>query len=312
MPRQMRIEYAGAIYHVISRGDQREPIFLDEGDRHDFLKTLGEACAKTGFEVHAYCLMRNHFHLVVETPGGNLVAGMRRLLSTYSNRFNHRHELCGHLFSGRYKALVVDGSGDGYLRTACDYTHLNPARAKLLPPESRLLEYPWSSFGGYLSEPRHRPEWLRVERLLGEHGIGRDTEAGRREFERRMEARRAGEGEADQWKGMRRGWSLGSEAFKRRLMERLHGQLGPNHAGGMRRQANQARADGIIAAELERLRWKPAKLSRRPKCDPGKLALAARLRRETTLTIQEIADRLQMGSRKSVAPKLHVWRKANE
>lgn len=312
MPRLMRIEYPGAMYHVLSRGDQREPVFLDEGDRHDFLKTLAEACGKTGFEVHAYCLMKNHFHLVVETPEGNLAAGMRWLLSTYSNRFNHRHERCGHLFSGRYKALVVEGSGDGYLRTVCDYTHLNPARAKLLAPESRLLEYPWSSFGGYLTEPRYRPGWLRVERLLGEHGIEQDTEAGRREFERRMEARRAGEGEAEQWKGMRRGWCLGSEPFKRGLLERLHGQLGPNHAGEMRREANQARAEGIIDAELKRLRWKAADVSRRAKSDPGKLALAARLRRETTMTIQEIADRLQMGSRKSIAPKLHAWRKANE
>ena len=312
MPRQMRIEYPGAIYHVLSRGDQREPIFLDEGDQHDFLKTLAEACGKTGFEVHAYCLMKNHFHLVVETPEGNLAAGMRWLLSTYSNRFNHRHGRGGHLCGGRYKALVVEGSGDGYLRTVCDYTHLNPARAKLLAPESRLLEYPWSSFAGYLTEPRYRPKWLRVERLLGEHGIEKDTEAGRREFERRMEARRAGEGDADQWKGMRRGWCLGSEPFKRGLLERLHGQLGPNHAGEMRRQTNQARAEGIIAAELKRLRWKEGDLGRRAKSDPGKLALAACLRRETTMTIQEIADCLHMGSRKSLAPKLHAWRKANE
>src|SRR5580700_3493669 len=96
MPRQMRVEYAGAIYHVMSRGDRREAIFLDEGDRHNFLKTLAEACAKTGFAIHAYCLMKNHFHLVLETPEANLVAGMRWLLSTYSNRFNHRHQLCGH------------------------------------------------------------------------------------------------------------------------------------------------------------------------------------------------------------------------
>jgi hypothetical protein len=227
--------------------------------------------------------MPNHFHLVVETPQGNLAAGMGWLLSTYSNRFNHRHERCGHLFSGRYKALVVEGSGDGYLRTVCDYTHLNPARARLLAPDSRLLEYPWSSYGGYLTEPRYRPKWLRVGRLLGEHGIGRDTEAGRREFERRREARRASEGDGEQWKGMRRGWCLGSEPFKRGLLERLHGQLGPNHAGEMRRQANQARAEGILAAEMKRLRWKAADLTRRAKSDPGKLALAALLRRETTM-----------------------------
>ena len=83
MPRKIRIEYPGAIYHVMSRGDRREDIFLDDVDRQDFLKTLAEACQKTGFEVHAYCLMKNHFHLVVETPNANLVAGMRWLLSTY-------------------------------------------------------------------------------------------------------------------------------------------------------------------------------------------------------------------------------------
>ena len=312
MPRLMRIEYPGAIYHVMSRGDQGDPIFCDEGDCQEFLKTLAEACGKTGFAVHAYCLMKNHFHLVVETPEGNLVAGMRWLLSTYSNRFNHRHRRHGHLFSGRYKALVVEGSGDGYLRTACDYTHLNPVRARLLPLESRLLEYPWSSFGGYLTAPRHRPGWLRVERLLGEHGIAQDTAAGRREFERRMEARRAGEGDPEQWKGMRRGWCLGGQEFQRQLLERLHGQLGPDHSGEMRAQAERARAEAIVTEEMKRLRWNEGEWSRRAKSDPHKLALAARLRRETTLTIAQIAERLRMGSRKSVAPKLHAWRKAHE
>jgi REP element-mobilizing transposase RayT len=113
MPHQMSMEYPGAIYHVLGRGDRREPILLDEGEHHDFLKMLEEACGKTGFEVQGYCLRKYHFHLVVETPEGNLAAGMRRLLSSCSNRFNHRHERCGHLFSGRYKALVVEGSGGG-------------------------------------------------------------------------------------------------------------------------------------------------------------------------------------------------------
>ena len=312
MARQLRIEYPGAIYHVMNRGDRKDPIFLDDGDVHDFIKTLAEACQKTGFEVHAYCLMKNHFHLVVETPAGNLVAGMRWLLSTYSNRFNHRHELCGHVFGGRYKALVVEASGSGYLRTVCDYTHLNPARAKVLEPGSRLLEYPWSSFGAYLTEPRHRPKWLRVDRLLGEHGITRDTAGGRREFERRMETRRREEGDPDQWKGMRRGWCVGSQEFKRGLLERLHGHLDSSHAGKMTREANQARAEAIIATELRTLGWKESDLARGAKVNPGKLAMAARLRQETTLTIEQIASRLHMGSRKSVGPKLHMWRKSNE
>jgi REP element-mobilizing transposase RayT len=100
----------------MSRGDRREDIFLDDVDRQDFLKTLAEACQKTGFQVHAYCLMRNHFHLVIETPNANLVAGMAWLLSAYTIRLNHWHKLFGHVFAGRYKAQAVDGSGGGYLR----------------------------------------------------------------------------------------------------------------------------------------------------------------------------------------------------
>ena len=132
MARKLRVQYPGAIYHVMNRGDRREPIFKDDADRHRWVETLGECCEKTDWQVHAYCLMSNHFHLVLETPKANLVAGMKWFLGTYTSRFNRRHKLFGHLFSGRYKSLIVDGSGDGYLRTVCDYVHLNPVRAKLL------------------------------------------------------------------------------------------------------------------------------------------------------------------------------------
>jgi REP element-mobilizing transposase RayT len=117
MPRALRIEHPGAIYHVMNRGDRREPIFRDDLDHKKFLTTLAEACTKTDWQVHAYCLMGNHFHLVVETPNPNLVAGMKWFLGTYTARFNRRHKLFGHLFSGRYKAIVVDGSGNGYARS---------------------------------------------------------------------------------------------------------------------------------------------------------------------------------------------------
>src|SRR5690349_6697709 len=103
----MRLEYAGAIYHLMNRGDRREVIVKDWRDRERFLSTLGEACEKTGWQVHAFCLMSNHFHLVVETPQPNLVKGMSWLLGTYSHRFNRRHQVVGHLFSGRYKSLIV-------------------------------------------------------------------------------------------------------------------------------------------------------------------------------------------------------------
>src|SRR5436309_9688154 len=178
----LRVEYAGAIYHLMSRGDRREQIYYDDVDRQDFLKTLAEACQRTGFEVHAYCLMRNHFHLVVETPGANLVAGMRWLLSNYTLRLNHRRELTGDVFSGRYKALIVEGSGNGYLKTVCDYVHLNPVRAKLLTAKQELSAYPWNSYPLYLQSQSRRPIWLRTDLLMVEHGIPKERTAARHQF----------------------------------------------------------------------------------------------------------------------------------
>ena len=255
MSRKLRIEYPGAMYHVMNRGDQREDIFRDDQDRQKFLSTLGEACAKTEWQVHAFCLMRNHFHLVLETPQPNLVFGMKWLLGVYTKRFNIRHKLCGHLFAGRYKALVVEGSGNGYLRTVCDYVHLNPVRAHLLGTDERLLAYPWSSFGWYLAAPEHRPGWVRVDRLLGEHGIQQDSPAGRQEFERQMEARRLEEADEEEIKALRRGWCLGSEPFRQKMLELMEGKLGENHSGELHRETAEQKANRIIGEELSRLGW---------------------------------------------------------
>jgi len=217
MARKLRIEYPGAIYHAMNRGDHREPIFQDDIDRQRFLETLAQTCAKTDWQIHAWCLMANHFHLVLETPQANLVAGMKWFLGTYTSRFNRRHKLFGHLFSGRYKALIVDGSGHGYLRTVCDYVHLNPVRAKLLTPQQRLTDYVWSSYVHYLKPLR--PAWLRVDRLFGEMRIAQDSQAGRRQFQMLMEKRRD-EDNGPQWKSLRRSWCLGMNSFVRSYWSR--------------------------------------------------------------------------------------------
>ena len=143
------MQYPGAIYHVMNRGDRREAIFHDAADRELFPQTLEEACRKTDWQIHAWCLMTNHFHLVVETPRANLVAGMKWLLGTYTMRYNRRQKEFGHLFSGRYKALIVDGSGNGYLKTVCDYVHLNPVRAGLVRKGQGMEKYRWSSYPLY-------------------------------------------------------------------------------------------------------------------------------------------------------------------
>jgi len=293
------------MYHVMSRGDRREKIFLDDVDRHDFIKTLAEACQKTGWQVHAYCLMTNHYHVVLETPEPNLVAGMAWLQSTYTIRLNHRHRLFGHVFSGRYKAQLVEGSGTGYLKTACDYVHLNPVRARMLDSAERLLSYPWSSYGAYLAAPEHRPGWIRVDRLLGEHGIQIDTAAGRQQFEERMERRRSEETDPEALKALRRGWCLGSGAYKREMLARMEGGLGEHHAGELHEQVAQAKAERIVAEELQRRGWAEQELARRSKSDADKLEIAARLRRETTMSIKSIAARVQLGTSKAANVKLH-------
>jgi len=295
MPRQLRLQYPGAIYHVMNRGDRREPIFGDDADRKRFLETLGEACAKTDWQVHAYCLLENHFHLVLETPNANLVAGMKWLLGTYTSRFNRRHKLFGHLFGGRYKSLVVDGSGNGYLRTVCDYVHLNPVRAKLLNPEQKLSEYVWNSYVFYLKTPGQRPSWLRVDRLLGEMHIPKDSPAGRKQLELSMEQRRAQETGQD-WNDLRRGWYLGEEKFRQELLEQARSGLRPNHDRGQRWESAVGKAESIVQGELRKMGWPEETLSRRPKGDTGKLRIARRLRRETTMTLAWIAKRLAMGT----------------
>jgi putative transposase len=294
MARKLRVEYPGAIYHVLNRGDRREPIFRDDQDRKRFISTLGETCEKAAWQVHANCLMSNHFHLVVETPLGNLVDGMKWFLGTYTSRFNRRHRLSGHLFSGRYKALVVQGS-EGYLRTVCDYVHLNPVRAKLLKPEEPLRAYGWSTYRQYLSARKQRASWLRVDRLFGELGIPKDSVAGRREFEKIMEARRSLD-DPQGLKALRRGWCLGSEEFRLELLEQMEGKMGRHHGGVERQETAEQRASRLLAEELKRRDWDLSELKRRKKSDHTKAEIAQRLRRETTVTWDWIARGLVMGA----------------
>jgi len=296
MARKLRVEYAGAIYHVMNRGDRRELIFMDDADRQRFVETLGEVCAKTGWQVHAYVLMPNHFHWVVETPQPNLVAGMKWLLGTYTSRFNRRHKLFGHLFSGRYKSLIVDGSGSGYLKSVGDYVHLNPARAKLVVADAPLKSFAWSSWPAYLLARSKRPAWLRVDRLLGEWGMPEDSPAGRQRLEQALEERRSAE-EGEEFKPIRRGWCLGEEKFREELLTQMSERMGAEHYGEERAETAEALAELIIAEELKLGRWQEADLKTRPKGDSVKVALAARLRAETTMTVGWIAERLAMGTR---------------
>ena len=254
----------------MSRGDRREAIVGGDADRELWIKTLGEACAKCDWQVHAYCLMSNHFHLVVETPQANLVTGMKWFLGTYTVRFNTRHHLRGHLFAGRYKSLLIDESDDHYLQVACDYVHLNPVRANLIQPEQQLDQYKWSSYPAYLDKGPLRPPWLRTDRLLGEHGLQEDNRVTRLEFSRRVEARRikANNAGADNAE-LRRGWHLGGEAFLSRLLDRLEGKVTENHRARERAETDEAKAERIIQAGLRELVGR-RRIPRAKEVRPGK------------------------------------------
>jgi putative transposase len=151
MARPLRIEFAGALYHVTARGDRRACIYVDDYDRTLWLDILGMVCARFRFTVHAYCLMSNHFHLLVETPHGQLAAGMRQLNGVYSQAFNRRHRLVGHVFQGRYGAVLCEK--EAYLKELARYIVLNPLRARMV---ASLDDWPWSSHGfvmGYHPSP---------------------------------------------------------------------------------------------------------------------------------------------------------------
>jgi putative transposase len=290
MARSLRVEFPGAIYHIISRGDQREAIFLTDQDRHLFLNTLQQAQEKTGWLLHAYCLMSNHFHLALETPEANLVSGMKWFLGVYTQRFNRAHRLNGHLFSGRYKALLVSGKAE-YFQTVCDYIHLNPNRAKLVPPDCPLSDYAWSSYPDYLRT--RRPARLTVERLLLATGFP-DTGKGRRQFQARLEALRGEEG--IQEKSMRRGWFIGTDDERKDLERKFIKKITPSHEAIHRRQDEEKKAEALVLLAMARKGYKERDLDRLKKGHHWKVQTALKIKSQTTISTLWLAQRLKMGT----------------
>jgi hypothetical protein len=201
----------------------------------------------------------------------------------------------------------VDGSGTGYLKTVCDYVHLNPVRAGLVSPEQRLEEYRWSSYPSYLREADGRPRWLCVARLLGEWRIPQDSPAGREHFALELESRRQAETE-DEFKPVRRGWCLGSEQFREELLAQVSEQKGSWHFGPELQESAQDQAERLIGDELKREGLSEQELKERRKGDPLKVSLAMKLRAETTVTVEWIAARLEMGTRGHLTHLLY-WHK---
>ncbi len=171
MARPLRLEFAHALYHVTSRGDRREDIYHDDADRQAWLSVLAQVCKRFNWTVHAYCLMCNHYHLLVETPDANLSAGMRQLNGVYTQLTNRAHRRVGHVFQGRFKAIVVDK--DNYLLELARYVVLNPVRAGMVEDPG---QWPWSSYGAMLA-PGWLPgaDWLATDKLLAYFAPGQQS-----------------------------------------------------------------------------------------------------------------------------------------
>jgi putative transposase len=335
MPRQHRIEYPGATYHVMARGNRRETIFRDDPDCRAFLDRLDKACDRTGWQIRAFVLMNNHYHLVLHTPEGNLVDGMRWLQNAYTRYFNQRHQLWGRLFGDRYKAVLVEESHSfggrvratpDYLATLIDYVHLNPARARIVRPGEKqsLLDYPWSSIAlGYGLAPKKRKKWMDVATGLSLTQC-RDTVAGRREYVERLDQRallEQTEGERENQSTeventLRRGWYWGSQAFGEWLIDKIGAKAVSN-------ADYRASSLGIDHAEIAASRWieagcKELKLDRETELrtpqrgDLRRAAIAWAIWKKTSVSQDWIAEKLGMKSRQNVSQQIRRFEKLME
>ena len=223
MTRPVRIEFSGALYHVTSRGDRREAIYEDDADRERFLEILGEVVRVWNWTCHAFCLMTNHYHLVIETPDGNLSKGMRQLNGVYTQASNRRHGRVGHLFQGRYKAILVDG--DAYLLELTRYVVLNPVRAGMVRHPGEWL---WSSYQAMTGQSKALP-WMATDGLLAQFSTNR-TEA----VDRYIQFVGDGIQKESIWKDLNRQIFLGDDGFVAR-MQAMHENL-PDTVGVPRTQ----------------------------------------------------------------------------
>lgn len=173
MARPLRIAYPGAYYHVTSRGNEQKDVFKSRRDREKFLEYLASATERYGAAIHAYCLMSNHYHLLLETPEGNLSQIMRHINGAYTTYFNIKRKRAGHLFQGRFKAILVEA--DEYALELSRYIHLNPVRVGMA---DKPREYPWSSFQSYIGQGKV-PDWLKTNFILGYFGKNK-LEAGKK------------------------------------------------------------------------------------------------------------------------------------
>jgi putative transposase len=292
MPRKHRIEYPGAIYHIISRGNYRKDLFTNDQTAEAFERSIFEVAERCGWKLYAYVIMSNHYHMAIKTPEPNMVEGIRWLQSTFATRFNRFRNERGHVFQGRYKSLLINE--DRPLLGLIDYIHLNPVRANLCSVD-QLRGYARSSFPKYFKTNKHSP--LDRKTLLQLADLP-DTLGGMRKYAERLQLvdecdPKKRENLAKQYC---RGWFLGSSQAKKELAKGL-AESNPTveWEGVDLKDLNEQRWEGIVQAEMKRLKKTEGDLASAHKGADWKIVIAKRLRKETTARNAWIAERLQMG-----------------
>ncbi|MFH1702149.1 MAG: transposase [Nitrospirota bacterium] len=245
MARPLRLEYDGALYHVTSRGNEKKPIFRDEIDRDIFLEILTTVNKRYNWLCHAYCLMNNHYHIVIETPDGNLSKGMKQLNGVYTQAFNKRHHRVGHIFQGRYKAILIQK--DNHLLEVCRYVVLNPVRAKAVKnPE----QWEWSSYRATAGlEKSH--SCLTTDWVLSQ--FGSKTGLARQRYK---EFVKAGIGEEPIWSNLKGQILLGEDTFIEKFMNYLKGREGVREIPKRQRYINRPSLDRLFERDVLRNKQK--------------------------------------------------------
>ncbi|MBS0631305.1 MAG: transposase [Verrucomicrobia bacterium] len=310
MARKPRIQFAGAHYHVINRGNYRSDLFETAGAAAAFEQCLFEVCEQAGWRLHAFSLMRNHFHLALETPRGNLVEGMHWLQSTFAVRFNKFRSERGHLFQGRYQAILVE-PGPRFAQVV-SYVHLNPVRAGIVPI-GQLAQFRWSSYRRFLKGDR--PPSLVCDRWLADVDELTDTPEGWQRYQTYLAWLAADEGEQKKLKfeELSHGWAIGSDEWRKALAKAHAAELAAQKPAG--RDIGELK-EAVWARALAELLQREGKTQAEAAADwysaEWKIKLAIELRKTTTATNAWIARELSMGSSgSSVSVYVSRW-KANK
>jgi REP element-mobilizing transposase RayT len=307
----------------MARGDGGKTVFEDDKDHFAWVDLLERACARFGWRVHAWVLMGNHFHFLVETPEPNLVPGMKWMLGVYSQGWNRRRERHGHVFQGRYKAVVVNGEeqGGSYFKIVADYIHLNPARSGWVEGNSgkSLKSWRWSSFPAYAGGKK--PDWLETGRVLRAFQLSEDRRGGRA-YGGYLEARAKDMDSAvndASLAELRRGWYLGEKGFGEKVLEAVAEAVRPKRRkgslGGEAAKAHDhAEAENIAKGGLAALGLPDVAddLRGRGKWIREKAAIAAVIRKRTGVGNLWISGRLEMGHEGSVTRAVRWVREDKE